>query len=118
LLPLIQKSPAGRVVNISSMLGSLTLHTDPQAGLDQIKALAYDSSKAAVNMFTIHLAALLKDTPVKVNSAHPGWVKTDLGGEEAPMDPVDGAKTGVALALLGPDGPSGGFYHMGDTMPW
>lgn len=118
LLPLIRKSPAGRIVNISSMLGSLTLHSDPQAGMDQFKPFAYDASKTAVNQFTVHLAALLKDTPVKVNSAHPGWVKTDLGGEEAPMDAVDGAKTGVALATLDSDGPNGGFFHMGEPMPW
>ena len=118
LLPLIKKSPAGRIVNISSMLGSLTLHSDPQAGIDQIKPFAYDASKTAVNQFTVHLASLLKDTPIKVNSAHPGWVKTDLGGEEAPMETVDGAKTGVALATLESDGPSGGFFHMGETMPW
>ena len=118
LLPLIRKSPAGRIVNISSMLGSLTLHSDPQAGIDQIKPFAYDASKTAVNQFTVHLAAQLKDTPIKVNSAHPGWVKTDLGGEEAPMETVDGAKTGVALATLNSDGPTGGFFHMGETMPW
>lgn len=118
LLPLIRKSPAGRIVNISSMLGSLTLHSDPQAGLDRMKPLAYDASKSAVNQFTIHLAALLKDTPIKVNSAHPGWVKTDLGGKDAPMDAGEGAKTGVALATLAGDGPSGGFFHMGETLPW
>lgn len=118
LLPLIRKSPAGRIVNMSSMLGSMGLHTDPGAGIDQIKPLAYDASKAAVNMFTIHLAAQLKDTPIKVNSAHPGWVKTDMGGDEAPMEVEDGAKTGVTLALLGDDGPSGGFFHMGEAMPW
>lgn len=118
LLPLIRKSPAGRIVNMSSMLGSLGLHTDEQAGLDQIKPLAYDASKAAVNMFTVHLAALLRDTPVKVNSAHPGWVKTEMGGEEAPMNIENGAKTGVELALLDDDGPTGGFFHMGDIMPW
>ena len=118
LLPLIKKSPAGRIVNISSMLGSLRLHSDPQAGLEQTKPFAYDASKTAVNQFTIHLAALLKGTPIKVNSAHPGWVRTDLGGKEAPMAPVDGAKTSVTLATLGNDGPSGGFFHMGETMPW
>ncbi len=118
LLPLIEKSPAGRIVNISSMLGSLTLHSDPQAGLDQLKPLAYDASKTALNQFTVHLAALLKNTPVKVNSAHPGWVKTDLGGDEAPMEIGDGAKTGVALATLDKDGPTGGFFHMGETMQW
>lgn len=118
LLPLIRKSPAGRIVNISSMLGSLTLHSDPAGGLDQVKPLAYDASKAAVNQFTVHLAALLKDTPIKVNAAHPGWVKTDLGGPEAPMEIVDGAKTGVALATLGADGPNGSFFHLGEPMPW
>lgn len=118
LLPLMKNSEAGRIVNMSSMLGSFGLHTDPQAGLDLIKPLAYDASKAAVNMFTVHLATLLKDTRIKVNSAHPGWVKTDMGGEDAPMNTVDGAKTGVALALLDENGPNGGFFHMGETMPW
>lgn len=118
LLPLIRKSPAGRIVNVSSMLGSLTLHSDPQAGLDQMKPFAYDASKTAVNQFTVHLAALLKDTPIKVNSAHPGWVKTDLGGEEAPLDTEEGAKTSVALATLDSDGPTGSFLHLGETMPW
>lgn len=118
LLPLIRKSPAGRIVNLSSMLGSLALHSDPAAGLDQIKPLAYDASKTAVNQFTVHLASLLRDTPVKVNSAHPGWVKTDLGGEAAPMEIPDGAKTGVALATLDANGPSGGFFHLGESLPW
>ena len=118
VLPLLKKSRAGRIVNLSSLLGSLTLHSDPKAGLDDVKPLAYDASKAAVNQFTIHLAAGLKDTPIKVNSAHPGWVKTDLGGEQAPMEVVDGVKTGVALATLDDHGPSGGFFHMGETLPW
>ncbi len=118
LLPLIRKSPAGRIVNMSSMLGSLTLHSDPQSGLEQIKGLAYNASKTAVNQFTVHLAALLKDTPIKVNSAHPGWVRTELGGNEAPMEVGEGAKTGVALATLDTDGPSGGFFHLGERMPW
>ena len=118
LLPLIRKSKAGRIVNLSSLLGSLTLHSDPRSGLDDIKPLAYDASKAALNQFTIHLAAGLKDTQIKVNSAHPGWVKTDLGGDQAPLEVEDGAKTGVALATLGKDGPTGGFFHMGETIPW
>jgi NAD(P)-dependent dehydrogenase (short-subunit alcohol dehydrogenase family) len=118
VLPLIRKSAAGRIVNVASMLGSLTLHSNPQAGLDHFKPFAYDASKTAVNQFTIHLAALLRDTPIKVNSAHPGWVRTELGGDEAPMDVQEGAKTSVALATLDSDGPSGGFFHLGETMPW
>jgi NAD(P)-dependent dehydrogenase (short-subunit alcohol dehydrogenase family) len=63
--------------------------------------------QAAVNVFTIHLAAELKDTNIKVNSVHPGWVKTVLGSDAAPMFVLDGAKTTVAVALLGSDSPNG-----------
>jgi NAD(P)-dependent dehydrogenase (short-subunit alcohol dehydrogenase family) len=118
LLPLLRKSDAGRIVNMSSILGSLTLHADPSSPIADFKALAYDSSKAALNSFTIHLAHELKDTPIKVNSAHPGWVKTDMGTDAAPMEISDGAKTGVALALLGDDGPTGGYFHLGKPLPW
>ena len=118
LLPLIRKSAAGRIVNMSSILGSLTLHAAPASPIADFKALAYDSSKAALNSFTIHLAHELKDTNIKVNSAQPGWVKTDMGTDAAPMEIPDGAKTGVALALLGDDGPTGGFFHFGKPIPW
>jgi NAD(P)-dependent dehydrogenase (short-subunit alcohol dehydrogenase family) len=118
LLPLIKKAPAGRIVNLSSILGSLTLHSQPDSPIKQTKALAYNASKVALNAFTVHLAAELAGTPVKVNSAHPGWVKTALGGEHAPMEIVDSAKTSVRLALLGPDGPTGGFFHENDQLPW
>ena len=67
LLPLIRKSPAGRIVNLSSILGSLTLHADPKAEIYNMKAFAYDASKTALNAFTVHLAAELRDTPIKVN---------------------------------------------------
>ena len=60
----------------------------------------------------------LKNTNIKVNSAHPGWVKTDLGTDYAPMEIPDGAKTSVALALLGADGPSGKYIHLGNELPW
>jgi NAD(P)-dependent dehydrogenase (short-subunit alcohol dehydrogenase family) len=79
---------------------------------------AYDASKTALNAYTIHLAHALKETKIKVNSAHPGWVKTELGGAGAPMEIVDGAKTSVRLATLADDGPTGGYFHMGDTLPW
>ncbi len=118
LLPLILKSKAGRIVNVSSILGSLALHADPQGGLYDSKYFCYDTSKAALNSFTIHLAHALKDTHVKVNSAHPGWVKTQMGGASATMTAVDGAKTSVKLALLNKDGPSGKFYHLDDELPW
>jgi NAD(P)-dependent dehydrogenase (short-subunit alcohol dehydrogenase family) len=117
-LPFIKKSAEGRIVNLSSVLASSTLHSQPGSPIYDAKFPAYDASKAAVNSFTIHLAYELKDTPVKVNAAHPGWVKTDMGGENAPMEIVDGAKTSVALALLADDGPTGRFIHLGEELPW
>jgi NAD(P)-dependent dehydrogenase (short-subunit alcohol dehydrogenase family) len=118
LLPLIRKSEAGRIVNLSSILGSLTLHATKGSPIEGSKALAYNSSKAALNSFTIHLAHELADTKIKVNSAHPGWVKTDMGTEAAPMGIVDGAKTSILLATLPADGPTGGYFHMEETLPW
>ncbi|HEX4310655.1 MAG TPA: SDR family oxidoreductase [Acidobacteriaceae bacterium] len=118
LLPLIKKAPAGRIVNLSSILGSLALHADPKSPIYDAKAFAYDASKAALNSFTIHLAHELKDTKIKVNSAHPGWVKTDMGTDAAPMEIVDGAKTSVALATLPEDGPTGAYIHLGEALPW
>ncbi len=118
LLPLIRKAPAGRIVNLSSILGSLTLHATPKSPIYEAKAFAYDASKAALNAFTVHLAHELKDTKIKVNSAHPGWVKTDMGTDAAPMEIPDGAKTSVRLATLPADGPTGGYFHMGDALPW
>lgn len=117
LLPLIYKSTAGRIVNQSSGLGSLTLHTTPNSGLEAIKPFAYNSSKTAVNAFTVHLADALKDTHIKVNSAHPGSVKTD-GNPTGELDITEGAKTAVELATLPADGPTGGFFHLGDQLPW
>jgi len=118
LLPLLRKAPEGRIVNLSSILGSLTLHADPKSPIYGFKALAYDASKTALNAFTVHLAAELKDSRIKVNSAHPGWVKTEMGTDAAPMEIPDGAKTSVQLALLPSDGPTGGFFHMGESLPW
>jgi NAD(P)-dependent dehydrogenase (short-subunit alcohol dehydrogenase family) len=118
LLPLLKKSPAGRIVNLSSILGSLILHSDPTSPIADFKSFAYDGSKSALNAYTIHLAHELRNTTIKVNSAHPGWVKTEMGTDAAPMEIPDGAKTSVALALLGPDGPSGRFIHLGEELPW
>ena len=118
LLPLIKQSPAGRIVNLSSILGSLGVHQMPDSPIAQAKELAYNASKTALNVFTVHLADELKDTAIKVNSAHPGWVKTDMGGAEAPMEVSEGGKTSVQLATLSADGPTGGFFHMGEQLPW
>ena len=117
-MPLLKKSPAARIVNLSSILGSLTLHADPSGPLASAKLFAYDASKSALNAFTIHLAAELQGTKIKVNSAHPGWVKTEMGTDNAPMELEEGAKTSVALALLDANGPNGRFIHLGDELPW
>jgi len=117
-LPLLRKSEAGRIVNLSSILGSNTLHADPASPIYDFKLPAYNVSKSAVNAWTVQLAYELRDTPIKVNSAHPGWVKTEMGGEGAQMEIPDGAKTSVALATLPANGPTGTYSHLGDTLPW
>ncbi len=78
LLPLVRKSEAGRVVNLSSALDSSTPHADPESFLYDFKMPAYDASRAAVNSFTTHLAYELKDTPITVDAAHPGWMKSEM----------------------------------------
>lgn len=118
LLPLLRKSKAGRIVNLSSILGSLTLHATKGSPIYEAKTFAYDASKGALNSFTIHLAHELAGTGIKVNSAHPGWVKTDMGGEGAMLEIEDGAKTSVELAILPEDGPTGGYFHMGQAISW
>lgn len=116
MLPLLEKSPAGRIVNLSSILGSLTLQASAN-GLGS-KGFAYDASKSALNAFTIHLADALKGTKIKVNSAHPGWVRTEMGTSVAPLEVKDGVKTQIQLALLPDDGPTGGYFHLGEAIPW
>jgi NAD(P)-dependent dehydrogenase (short-subunit alcohol dehydrogenase family) len=118
LLPLLRKSQAGRIVNLSSILASLTLHATEGSPVYNAKTFAYDASKSALNAFTIHLAHELRGTKIKVNSAHPGWVKTEMGGEGAQLEIADGAKTSVQLATLPEDGPTGGYFHMGEVLPW
>ncbi len=96
----------GNVVNVSSIMGQLA-----SAGPGY---LAYRSSKAALNMITRVLAAELAPRGVRVNAAHPGWIRTRMGGPAAPGTPEEGAKPIVWLATLGPDGPSGGFFGPGN----
>lgn len=116
-LPLLRAAPAARIVNVSSLLGSLTSHTDPASPIFDFKMPAYDASKSALNAWTVHLAHELRDTAIKVNAVHPGSVKTDMNayGE---LDVQTGARTSVEMALLGADGPNGGFHHLGEVLPW
>jgi NAD(P)-dependent dehydrogenase (short-subunit alcohol dehydrogenase family) len=116
LLPLLKASPAGRIVNQSSILGSLSFISGGQGG--DFARPSYTSSKSALNMLTVVQAALLKDTKIKVNSVHPGWVKTDMGGSNAPLEIPEGAKSAVEMATLPDDGPTGTYTHLGETLPW
>jgi NAD(P)-dependent dehydrogenase (short-subunit alcohol dehydrogenase family) len=117
LLPLVKKSSAGRIVFLSSGLGSLTLHSDPKSPIYNYKPMAYDLSKTALNAFGVHLAHELKDTPIKVNVAHPGSVVTDMNAH-GDLKVSEGAKTSVALATLPAGGYSGKFIHLGNELPW
>lgn len=118
LLPLIKKSPAGRIVNVSSVMGSLTLLSDPTSWIYDLKIFAYGASKTAVNAFTVCLAHELRDTPIKVNAADPGWVKTEMGGPNALLEVSEGGKSSVRLATLPEDGPTGGFFRVDQEFPW
>jgi NAD(P)-dependent dehydrogenase (short-subunit alcohol dehydrogenase family) len=118
MLPLLSKSAAGRIVNMSSGLGSLALQSDWNGPFADFKLLGYDTSKTAVNSATIHFAHELRDTPIKVNAVSPGWVKTDMGGAEAPGTAEEGADTPVWLATLPADGPTGGFFQDRKPLPW
>ncbi|MEM9547839.1 MAG: SDR family oxidoreductase [Bacteroidota bacterium] len=115
LVPLIKKSDSGRIINVSSILGSNTIQSDASSPWSGIKPFAYNASKAALNSFTVHLAAALKEANIKVNSAHPGWVKTDLGGQNAPLEATDGAKTSVILASADF---TGKFVHYEEEIAW
>ena len=115
LLPLLKAAPSARVVHQSSILGSLATHA---AGLPPEWMLpAYSSSKAALNMLGVIQAMQLKDTRVKVNIAHPGSVKTDMN-PSGDLSLEEGAKTAVTLATLPDGGPTGGFFHRGEPLPW
>ncbi|MDB6174522.1 MAG: short-chain dehydrogenase [Chthoniobacteraceae bacterium] len=118
LLSLLHKSPAGRIVNLSSGLGSLSEGSNPASPFYNVKPLGYNASKTALNAFTVILAHELRNTPIKVNSADPDWCRTDLGGEAAPHTAADGAETALWLATLEADGPTGGFFNGRLPVAW
>lgn len=118
LLPMIRRSSFGRIVNMASSLGSLAGIGNPTSPFYQVVCPAYQASKVALNALTVLFAKELKDTSIKVNSACPGWVRTDLGTGRAPLSVEEGADTPVWLATLPADGPTGGFFNSRKPAPW
>jgi NAD(P)-dependent dehydrogenase (short-subunit alcohol dehydrogenase family) len=116
-LPLLKLAPSARIVNVSSLLGSVAANADPASPIYNFKVPAYNVSKSAVNAWTVQLAYELRDTKIKVNAVHPGSVKTDMNAA-GDLEVADGAKTSVRMALLDDAGQSGGFVYFEDTLPW
>jgi len=119
MLPLLRRADAGRIVNVSSMLGSLTLHSDPTSFYAKMPPLlAYNSSKTALNAITVFFANELRNTAIKVNAVSPGYVATDLNNHQGFLTTQQGAKQPVTFALLSADGPTGGFFGDEGVIPW
>jgi len=122
-LPLLKKSDAARISNITSGLGSLTLHSDPSWKYYQVKTAAYGSSKAALNAYTIVLAYELKDLPFKVNVIDPGYTATDFNHHSGPGTVESAANFIVKHTLTDDEAPSGQFYSNdiedeSEVSPW
>jgi|HubBroStandDraft_6_1064221.scaffolds.fasta_scaffold183423_2 NAD(P)-dependent dehydrogenase (short-subunit alcohol dehydrogenase family) len=118
VLPLLRKSRAARIVNLSSGLGSLTQNGDLLYPYAAAKLIGYSASKAALNMLTVQLAYLLRDTAIKVNSADPGYTATDLNGHRGTQTIPEGAAEAIRLALLPDDGPTGTYSDSKGIVPW
>jgi NAD(P)-dependent dehydrogenase (short-subunit alcohol dehydrogenase family) len=115
-LPLLERSRAAVVVNVSSGLGSFGLATDPDGPWGEFNFPVYSSSKAALNMLTVHYAAALPS--MRINSVDPGYTATDFNAHRGTQTVEDGAETIVRYALIAPDGPTGGFFDASGTAPW
>ncbi len=119
MLPLLRRSDAGRIVNMSSTMGSLSLNSDPNSIYGQMPPLlAYNSSKTAVNAMTVFFANELRHTNIKVNAVSPGYVATDLNNHTGFLTPEQGAKMPVMFATLPNDGPTGGFFDENGAIAW
>jgi len=118
MLPFLRESQSARIVNVSSGLGSLARHADPNWRFAGTKVLGYSASKTALNMLTVQLAAELKGSGIKVNSAEPGFTATDLNNNRGTQTVAEGAASTVRLALLPDDGPTGGIFSATGPEPW
>jgi NAD(P)-dependent dehydrogenase (short-subunit alcohol dehydrogenase family) len=117
MLSLVRNAPSGRIVMVSSGLGSLTWNADPNWPFAGIKPLGYNGSKAILNMLTVQLAWELRDTPIKVNTVNPGYTATDLNGNSGTQTIEEGAAETVRQSLIPDDAPTGGFFQTGGV-PW
>ena len=118
MLPLLRKSKHGRIVNVSSSLGSLALASQPDSPMSQFVVLGYNTSKSALNSMTVQFANELKDTPIKVNAICPGYCATDINGNSGPRTAAQGAVAAIQYATLGDDGPTGGYFNDEGRVPW
>jgi NAD(P)-dependent dehydrogenase (short-subunit alcohol dehydrogenase family) len=118
MLPLLLEAPAGRIVNLSSTVGSLALQSDPSSPVRAIQSIHYVPSKTALNAITVAFANELQNTRVKVNAACPGFTATDLNNFRGTRSVEQGAREPVRLALLGEDGPTGTFSNDDGLVPW
>ena len=117
MLPLLRDAPAGRVVNISSAGGSLTLNSDPKNPHRSMFG-TYSSSKTAINAITLAFASALESTGIKVNAACPGFTATDLNNFQGTRTVQQAAREPVRLALLDANGPTGTFSNEAGPLPW
>jgi NAD(P)-dependent dehydrogenase (short-subunit alcohol dehydrogenase family) len=118
MLPLLLRSPAGRIVNVSSSLGSLAQTSGPGSPLSQLPCLGYASSKSALNAMTVQFANELRGSSVKVNAVCPGYVATDLNNHSGPRTPEQGARIAIQMAMIPQDGPTGGYFNEEGRIPW
>ncbi len=118
MLPLLQKSEEGSIVNVSSTLGSLAMNGDINSPYVDAKYLGYSASKAALNMMTVQLAYELRDTNIKVNSVCPGYCATDINNNQGVDTAEDGAIEPVKMALLDKSGPTGQYSSRERALPW
>ncbi len=118
MLPLLREAPAGRIVNMGSSSGSLTLNANPEFQYRHVFGAAYSPSKAALSATTLAFAIELEKTAIKVNAVCPGFVATDLNDHRGFRTVEQGARQAVKMALIGPDGPTGTFTDEDGTVPW
>ncbi len=117
VLPLLRRSAAPRIVNMSSTVGSLTRQTTPGAETGPLSA-AYSPSKTFLNAVTVQYAKELRETSILINAACPGFVATDLNNFRGVRTPEQGAAIAIRLATLPDDGPTGGFFEDAGVVPW